>query len=73
MLSLFLLYFRMASELPLYESEINGLVKEYLSYAGLDKSSYSLVLECKERGKTISTESQSQGDGVKLTAQVRRL
>lgn len=60
----------MTSDLPLYETEINGLIKEYLTYAGLDKASYSFQLECKERGKSIPQESQEQRDGSKLTAQV---
>ena len=61
---------KMSSDLPLYESEINKLVKEYLSFAGLEKALYSLQLECNEKGKLIPPGNDVQGDGSKLTAQV---
>ncbi|CAK8681084.1 unnamed protein product [Clavelina lepadiformis] len=60
---------KMSSDLPLYESEINKLVKEYLSFAGLEKALYSLQLECNEKGKSIPPGNDVQGDGSKLTAQ----
>ena len=66
----FILLFRMASELLTYEADINSIIKEYLTFNGLDKTAYSLQLECKERGKQISSGRKNEGDGTKLTAQV---
>lgn len=66
----FILLFRMASELLTYEADINAIIKEYLTFNGLDKTAYSLQLECKERGKQISSGRKNEGDGTKLTAQV---
>nr|CAB3223157.1 lisH domain-containing protein ARMC9 [Phallusia mammillata] len=59
----------MTSELALYEPELNELVKEYLTFAGLDKTVYSLHLECNEKGKPIQQGSKLSSDGSKLTAQ----
>ena len=60
----------MASDLSLFEKDLNVLVKEYLSFAGLDKTLYSLQLECTEKGKSIPSGNEVQRDGSKLTAQV---
>lgn len=60
----------MEPQLHLYETEINSLVKEYLDFSGFNKSSQSLVLECKERDKVISNDSLSEENATKLTAQV---
>lgn len=52
------------------EADINSLVKEYLSFIGLEKTSYALQLECKEKGKSLPSSQTSQTDGSKLAAQV---
>ena len=65
-----LMHYRMAADLSLSEKDINVLVKEYLSFVGLEKTLYSLQLECTEKGKPISTGNEVQRDGSKLTAQV---
>lgn len=64
----------MADELLLYEQEINTLLREYLSFSGMEKTSYSFTMECKERGKSVPTgRSLQAADGSKLAAQVLRL
>lgn len=51
------------------EPDINSLIREYLVFAGLEKTSYSLQMECKEKGKTLPASQTDQADGSKLAAQ----
>ena len=65
-----ILKLNMASDAALFEKDVNVLIKEYLSFVGLDKTLYSLQLECTEKGKPIPAGNEAQRDGSKLAAQV---
>uniref|UniRef100_H2YYH6 LisH domain-containing protein ARMC9 n=1 Tax=Ciona savignyi TaxID=51511 RepID=H2YYH6_CIOSA len=58
------------SELAIYEMEINTLIKEYLSFAGLEETAHTLQSECSARGKPVSVQNEVYQDASKLTAQV---
>ena len=60
----------MSSDLPMLEPDINSLVREYLIFSGLEKTSYALQMECKEKGKVLPASPADQTDGSKLAAQV---
>ena len=59
----------MASDFSQFEKDLNVLIKEYLGFIGLDKTVYSLQLECTEKGKPVPAGNEVQRDGSKLTAQ----
>uniref|UniRef100_F7B890 LisH domain-containing protein ARMC9 n=1 Tax=Ciona intestinalis TaxID=7719 RepID=F7B890_CIOIN len=57
------------ADLAIFETEINTLVKEYLSYIGLDTTVQAFQLECNEKGKSIPIHNEVLQDAAKLTAQ----
>nr|XP_039262549.1 lisH domain-containing protein ARMC9-like [Styela clava] len=59
----------MNTDLPFFENEIHSLLREYLVFAGMEKTSYALQNECKEKGKTLPAGNSQQADGSKLAAQ----